>query len=77
MDEAERFVRDAMSFAGFPPDRPKIGSRNRSRTPNALKVFLQRFRIRHGGSDDPFAYVGASRHPKPPSFRGAIRLPLP
>ena len=76
MDEAEKFVRDAMSF----------GSRRAANSFGILEVVksaIQRTdrilrRLRNPDEpSDPFSYVGAPVKPKPPRLKSAIRLPLP
>jgi len=76
MDEAETFVRDAISFGG----------RHAANTFGILEVvkavmrrtdrILRRLR-NPGENSDPFSYVGVPIKPKPPRLKSAIRLPLP
>lgn len=73
MDEAERFVRDAMSFAHLQvsPQQTRFGVRQ------TLSSFWQRLRRKHRGDGD--IPVGA-RMPsprRPPRRRAAVELELP
>ncbi len=78
MDEAERFVRDAMLFAG-------VSAADNRR--DSLLVFakgaahrLRRLLVggrRRNEDDDPYSYVGAPLKPKTPLMKSAVRLPLP
>jgi hypothetical protein len=76
MDEAEKFVRDAMSFGGR-------SAANSFGILEVVKAAIRRKdrilrRLRNPGeSSDPFSYAGAPVKPRPPRLKSAIRLPLP
>ena len=76
MDEAERFVRDSMSFGKYPAPTPTT-------ILDTVKLTVRRIgRLLSGSrnsdeSNDPFSYVGAPIKPKPPRLRSVVRLPLP
>jgi hypothetical protein len=77
MEEAERFVRDAMSFSGYPVrDSGRFLSRCRVAAFSA-KRFLCRFWKKSDESSDPFSYAGVPVGPKSPRLKSSVRLPLP
>jgi hypothetical protein len=78
MDEAERFVRDAMSFAGFAAAdgrRHSMFGFTKSTVRRLRRLLVGRRRRNEG--EDPYSYVGAPLKPKPPHLKSALRLPLP
>jgi hypothetical protein len=78
MDEAERFVRDAMLFTGLLPkaDRKRRAYEFTRGAARRLRRLLVGGR-RRNEDDDPYSYVGAPLKPKTPHLKSAMRLPLP
>jgi hypothetical protein len=76
MDEAEAFVRDAMSFGGCHAAKSFAILAVVKAAIRRADNILSRFR-NPDESRDPFSYVGAPVKPKPPRLKSAIRLPLP